>query len=194
MEGLEYRYAAPVVLATVGGMAAPYETWQTIGQFDVDRARNPRARRKREKVSRGAFADSLGKVEEGKREIKAFMAHQPERILGRTGNGSLKLHDTQDGLRFEISMPDTMDARDALALIERGDISASIGFLGRGSKIARGVDDTDGTEWQVLQDVDLYEISLTANPAYRGTVVSIRNAVIDTVTPFEWGWIEGTVS
>ena len=88
MEGLEYRYARPGRARDRGRHGRALRDVATIGQFDVDRARNPRARRKREKESRGAFADSLGKVEEGKREIKAFMAHQPERILGRTGNGS----------------------------------------------------------------------------------------------------------
>ena len=69
-------------------------------------------------------------------------------------------------------IPNTAYGRDIVALADRGDLGASIGFRKAGTKIARGVD-PDGTKWQVLKQIDLVEISLTANPAYRGTTANV---------------------
>ena len=172
MSDLEYRYAEPPPAGRVGGLAAPYERWETIGG-GRDRAGRPRPRR-REKIARGAFRDALGAVQEGKLEIKAFAAHMPERILGRTGNGTLQLFDAKDGLRFELLLPDTTDGRDMLALIQRGDLGASVGFLAPSAgAVASGKDAGDGTLWQVLKSIALREISLTASPAYKDTSVEL---------------------
>ena len=175
---MEYRYAELPPLATVGGLAAPYEKWQTLGRTDNDR-QGDGAGRVREKLAQGAFSVSLGEVAEGTREISAFAAHAPERVLGRTKGDTLRLRNTERGLEFELDLPDTTDGRDLLALIDRGHIGASIGFAEASTKIAKGVDEQDGTRWQVLQDVDLREISLTANPAYKDVGVGRVLALAD---------------
>ena len=181
---LEYRYADPVTLATVTAIVSPYERWQDMKGSDIERLsvgkreyqhRSPR--KGKEKVAKGAFRTILGLVETGKREIKAFMAHHAERIIGRTGNGTLKLRDTDQGLSFDLSLPDTTDGRDALTLIQRGDIGSSIGFVRKESELKTGFDESDQTYWQVFTQMDLREISLTASPAWKGTeVLTVRAA------------------
>ena len=173
---MQYRYAPAVAVASVGGVVVPYERWQTV-KDDRDRARGGGGRRVREKVARGSFSFALGEVTEGVREIKAFMEHTPGRILGRTGNNTLQLRDTEDGLLADILLPDTTDGRDALALIERGDIGMSMGFVESKNTVAAvGKGTEPRTDWRVLKKVDLREISLTPNPAYRGTRVEVRPA------------------
>ena len=166
---MQYRYCRAPSLGTVGGNAAPYETWQTVKD-----ERQYGGRRIREKLARGAFSFALGEVATGDREIKAFMAHEPNRILGRTGNGSLNLRDTEEGLLADLCLPDTGDGRDALALVERGDIAMSMGFKESGTTRVVGKGVEPRTDWNVLTKVNLREISLTPNPAYRGTQLSVR--------------------
>ena len=163
---MEYRYAEPTVVATVGGMVAPYERWQTLSSVPGRRAVGNR-RRVREKVAR------------------AYVSHQPEKILGRSDGRGLRLVDSDEGLRFEIDLPDTQDGRDLLELVQRGLIGSSIGFWRPGSAVATGVNDEDDSVWTVLQDVDLREISLTPNPAYDGTEVGVieRDAVPTPPSP-----------
>jgi HK97 family phage prohead protease len=102
-------------------------------------------------------------------DIVALYQHDPAAVLGRTPT-TLRLTKDTRGLAFELDPAPTTAGRDALALVQRGDITgASFGF--RTKKDAWKTD--GGTMVRELLDIEIAEISLTAFPAYRDTDVSI---------------------
>lgn len=76
-----------------------------------------------ETIARGAFQN----LSDG--GILFLRDHRQDRLLARTGAGTLTLTDEPRRLRYRAEMPDTSDGRDTLALVERGDYAgASVGF------------------------------------------------------------------
>ena len=107
-----------------------------------------------EKIAPGAFKNSLGG------DIRALWSHNTDIVLGRTVNDTLKLSEDDQGLKFELSLPDTSAGRDAFTLIKRGDVSGvSFGFGVKKDSWDRGSDGQPHT--RTLVDVDLLEISPT---------------------------------
>lgn len=125
----------------------------------------------RETIEPGAFKDSLTG------DIRALWQHDTARVLGRTKSGTLRLWEDDQGLAFELNPPDTQDGRDAVTLIERGDVDQmSFGF-----NVPPGGDswaeDEDGIPLRKLRAVSLMEISPVTWPAYPDTGVGVmRNA------------------
>jgi uncharacterized protein len=136
------------------GLAAPFNVATRIGDFT-------------EIILPGAFSASL----KSGRDILALADHDPKAVLARTRSGTLKLAEDSRGLAFEISLPDTTAARDALALAERGDLGGmSFGFL-----VPEGGEQWDGSR-RTLTAIDLHEISVvSAWPAYPETTVAARS-------------------
>jgi HK97 family phage prohead protease len=97
----------------------------------------------------------------------------PQLVLGRRSAGTLRLHEDQRGLAFEIDLPQTMAAADLLVSVERGDVrGASFAF-----STPKGGDKWEMRGGQVVRellDVDLHEITVTAQPAYLDTDVARR--------------------
>lgn len=110
-------------------------------------------------------------------DVRLLVDHSMQKLLGRTGSGSLKLSDDPLGVRFECSVPATSYGNDLLALMARGDVSkCSFGFT-----VPAGGDRfvTEGN--QVIREVsqlDLFEVSIltAADPAYTATSVNLRVA------------------
>ncbi len=121
----------------------------------------------RETIRAGAFANSL----RSNPDILALVDHDPGKVLGRSGSGSLILAEDQTGLRFELDLPDTQLGRDIAALSARGDI----GGMSFGFNVPEGGDEWHG-EVRTLKAVDLREISVVqAFPAYSGTSLAVRS-------------------
>jgi Escherichia/Staphylococcus phage prohead protease len=120
-------------------------------------------------IERGAFARTL---KEG--DARAFWNHNPDIVLGRVKNGTLQLSQDLLGLRVSITPPDTALIRDqVIAPIERGDVSQmSFGF-----RVPPGGDRwermADGTPRRVITEVELFEVSPVAMPAYSQTSISV---------------------
>ena len=120
-----------------------------------------------EVIRPGAFKASLAG-----HDIVAMIDHQPGRILGRTKSGTLRLREDEKGLAYEIDLPDTSEARDLLALAERGDL----GGMSFGFTVPEGGQRWAGNKTRELTRVDLHEISVIhAWPAYNGTSVEARH-------------------
>jgi HK97 family phage prohead protease len=128
-------------------------------------------------VMPGAFKRSLASA----RDPLALVQHMPQLVLGRRSAGTLSLSEDPRGLAFEIDVPDTTAARDLLVSVERGDVTgASFAFS----------TPAGGDRWQMrgeavireLLDVDLHEITITAQPAYLDTTVA-RRALEARATP-----------
>lgn len=118
-----------------------------------------------EKVSRDAFNDAIAD-----QNIMALFNHDPNKVLGRTGNGTLKLSIDETGLRYEIDLPDTATGNEVLELVNRGDISkSSFGF--------RTIEDSydKETNTRTLLKVELFDVSPVTYPAYDGTDVAVRS-------------------
>jgi uncharacterized protein len=121
-------------------------------------------------VKPGAFTRTL----KTDRDPLALVQHMPQLVLGRRSAGTLKLTEDVQGLAFEIDVPDTQTARDLLVSVERGDV--------RGASFAFSTP-AGGDRWEVrgdkvireLLDVDLHEITITAQPAYLDTTVARRS-------------------
>lgn len=129
----------------------------------------------RETILPGAFADSL------MGDIRALWQHDTAQVLGRTKAGSLRLWEDDNGLAFELTPPDTQTGRDAVTLIERGDVDQmSFGF-----NVPTGGDgwaeDDDGTPLRLLRKANLVEISPVTFPAYPDTAVAIMRSAPDWV-------------
>jgi HK97 family phage prohead protease len=125
----------------------------------------------REVIEPGAFKDSLAG------DIRALWQHDTARVLGRTKSGTLRLWEDDQGLAFELVPPNTSDGRDAITLIERGDVDQmSFGF-NVPPKGDTWSEDEDGIPLRTLRTVSLMEISPVTWPAYSDTGVGVmRNA------------------
>lgn len=121
-------------------------------------------------VRPGAFTRTL----KSDRDPLALVQHMPQLVLGRRSAGTLRLQEDQRGLAFEIDVPDTTAARDLLVSVERGDV--------RGASFAFTTP-AGGDRWEIrgdkmvreLIDVELHEITITAQPAYLDTSVARRS-------------------
>lgn len=141
----------------LSGYAAIFDSEAILGDF-VEVIRN------------GAFRTTL----ESGSNVRALYHHQGEALLGTTRSGTLSLREDGKGLAFELALPDTTHGRDLAVLVGRGDVAGcSFGFRVRDG----------GDRWQQrdtrlvreLTDVELIEITLTADPAYADTTVALRS-------------------
>lgn len=162
IEGLEVR-AKGDQPATILGHAALFDT-PSVYMMGF-----------KETIERGAFAESLSG------DIRALWQHDTARVLGRTKAGTLRLWEDDQGLAFELNPPDTQDGRDAVTLIERGDVDQmSFGF-----NVPPGGDswseDEDGIPLRSLRAVSLMEISPVTWAAYPQTGVGVMRSAPEWV-------------
>ncbi|MGH9636984.1 MAG: HK97 family phage prohead protease [Candidatus Angelobacter sp.] len=146
---------------TIAGLAAP---------FNVNSLPLPRGGTYyREKIAPGAFARSL-RGDNSAGDVLACYNHEPGKLLGRTASGTLRLEETDAGLAMEVDLPDTQLGREVHTLVRRGDIrGCSFGFAIRGQSW-----NADHSE-RTLTDIDLFEISPVAVPAYSSTHLEARS-------------------
>lgn len=119
-----------------------------------------------ERIAPGCFRASLA---DPKREIFAYMMHDPKQILARTSNGSLVLRDSADALRFRMQLDRNIQAhRDAFAAVKSGLLrEMSFGFHVDEDDYTDGTDN-DGKRCKIrtVKSGRLEEISLVHHPAY----------------------------
>lgn len=141
----------------IEGHAAVFDSWsETLGGIFPFK----------EKVRKGAFAESIGRD-----DIRALFNHDPNYVLGRNRAGTLELEEDDVGLRVRITPPDTSWARDITTSIRRGDISQmSIGFVVEDDEWSS----KDGIDTRELKKVRLFDVSPVTFPAYTATDVGVR--------------------
>jgi hypothetical protein len=123
-----------------------------------------------EVVDPGAFARTLS---EGA-DVRCLVEHDPARIVGRTKSRTLRVSTDTKGLRFECDLPDTSVARDLIISVERGDLDAcSFGFIAQKQEWLE--DSNTGEVTRTLLDVDLFDTSVVAYPAYLATTATVRS-------------------
>jgi len=122
----------------------------------------------REIIAPGAFRRTI-------REGNQFAIHYHDYadLLGSTRSGTLKLSEDPRGLCFELAVPDTSLGRDVHTLVKRGDLlHMSFSFLVNGYAGEKWRELSNGRLERTLLDVDLFEVSTVARPAYMDTKVS----------------------
>lgn len=141
----------------IEGHAAVFDSWsETLGGIFPFK----------EKVRKGAFAESIGRD-----DIRALFNHDPNYVLGRNRAGTLELVEDDVGLRVRITPPDTSWANDITTSIRRGDISQmSIGFVVEDDEWSS----SDGIDTRELKKVRLFDVSPVTFPAYTATDVGVR--------------------
>ena len=122
----------------------------------------------RERFAPGAFTQSLAADDQ-----RALWSHDMSRVLGRTGNGTLRLFEDEIGLRFELDLPNTTLGNDTYETIKRGDVDGvSFGFIPRKQEW----DETNESGViRTISDAELLEISPVAFPAYPDSAVAVRS-------------------
>lgn len=156
-ESLEVRSDEEKMI--VKGYALKFGTWsKNLGGF-------------KETVSRSALENTPLK------DVRALFNHDPQKVLGRTTNESLKLYIDDVGLRFECELPNTTYARDLYENLKVGNIDkCSYGF-----RVAKNGDEVrydkeEGIYKRTVNKISkLAEISVVSFPAYEDTVASVRS-------------------
>lgn len=117
----------------------------------------------------GAFSKSIKD-----KDIRALWNHDDSEVLGRTGNGTLKLLEDAHGLAVEIDPSKTAIAQDRVETIRRGDVNQmSIGFVT--IQDLWTVKGKDGIDTRELLEIDLWEVSPVTFPAYPQTSIALRS-------------------
>ena len=111
-------------------------------------------------------------------DIFALFNHADGMVLGRTGAGTLKLDLREDGLYYEINVPNTVAGNELLEHIKRGEMyGTSFAFSlpsdGTGEVWSKG---EDGNIYRDITNIEfIWEISPVFEPAYPTTTVSARS-------------------
>lgn len=165
--GIEVRDAAGSDgrIGTLTGYAAVFNSLsEDLGGF-------------REMIRPGAFKESLGRGD----DIRALVGHDSTMIIGRRSAKTLDISEDERGLKVEIAVPDTTAGRDLLVSVRRGDInSMSFGFNTVKDEWSRSNMQGDIVYRRELIQVDLFEISAVAFPAYHESSVQERSLLLGT--------------
>lgn len=134
-----------------------------------------------EEIDPGAFgangADGLLDLGPHTRVI-ARSEHDSRMLLGTTDAGTLRLSVDDNGLRYEVDLPDTTAGRDAAALAKRGDYRFS-SFAFRLVEDPTWREDEDDRLVRRLMNVKVIDVAPVANPAYWGASVGMRDFAPD---------------
>ncbi|MFD1398651.1 HK97 family phage prohead protease [Lacticaseibacillus suilingensis] len=106
-------------------------------------------------------------------DIRALFDHDTGKVLGRTSAGTMTLRKDDKGLFGTVEInDDDPEALSIYAKVKRGDVSqASFGFFIKDQDIEKRDDGWHNT----LTDVDLFEVSVVAFPAYETTEIGARS-------------------
>ena len=127
----------------------------------------------REKIEPGAFKAAI-KIS----DARALFNHNPDYVLGRQSNETLRLKEDDKGLYMEVDPPDTQFIRDlVIAPIERGDIrEQSFGFIVESDKWENLDEKSDKEPIRtILKIAELFDVSPVTFPAYPDTAVAVRS-------------------
>ncbi len=144
----------------IAGTAAVYNKETTIGRF-------------RELIKPGAFARLLNE----KPDVVGAFNHDWNKVLGRTTAGTLRLHDTAEGLEYEIDVnQEDGEAMSAYAKVKRGDVKhSSFAFTVRAEEWQKA-EEKGGLPLRSVVEVDeLFDVSPVTFPAYPTTTASVRS-------------------
>ena len=137
----------------ISGYAAVFNSKTTISDWFT------------EEIEPGAFSRSISE-----NDIRGLFNHNWDHVLGRTKSGTLQLSEDDHGLKFEIELPNTSTARDLAESMERGDIDqCSFGFYPTVDTWNYDVEPAH----RILNEVELFEISVVSIPAYDDTEASV---------------------
>jgi Escherichia/Staphylococcus phage prohead protease len=127
----------------------------------------------KEQIAPGAFAGVLDT------DVRALMNHDPNEVLGRTKSGTLRLHDEERGLRFELDLPDSPSGENVRTAISRGDID------GASFRFDVGTEDWSGDVRTVKTVKALHDVSIGTYPAYPAASIELRTRPPKEETPME---------
>jgi HK97 family phage prohead protease len=124
----------------------------------------------RERIAPGAFTRTLKE----RPDVVMLLNHDSGRVLGRAGAHTLSLREDRAGLYFALTVdPTTPEGQTALGTVGRQDVrGCSFGFQVRAETWDDG---GDRLPLRTITDVDLYELTLTAFPAYETTSAGLRS-------------------
>lgn len=123
----------------------------------------------REQLAPGCFTRTLKENP----DVLMVLNHDYGRVLGRTTARTLELREDRTGLWFSLTPdPTTPSGAESIGTVRRGDVrGCSFSFRVRAE---RWEDGGDRLPLRTLEDVDLYEVTLTGVPAYPTTTASLR--------------------
>lgn len=123
-----------------------------------------------ERVARTAFDGAL-------QDVRALINHDENLLLGRQASGTLRVEVDDQGLAFEVELPDTQYARDLRTLVARGDLTgASFGFIPGKESWSRA---SDGRALRTHDSIkEVMDVSVATFPAYEGAGVRLRALTI----------------
>ncbi|QQS08683.1 MAG: HK97 family phage prohead protease [Phycisphaerales bacterium] len=161
--GVELREAGDAKdgrIATLQGYAALFDSKsEDLGGFV-------------ETIRAGAFKTSLDRGD----DIRALVGHNTDLVIGRRTAKTLDISEDKKGLKVEIAVPDTSAGRDLVVSVKRGDITGmSFGFATVEDEWTRKTENARTVYFRELIEVDLFEVSAVAFPAYPETSVEARN-------------------
>jgi len=134
------------------GYAAVFNSETDLGAF-------------REVIKPGAFDDVMSN------DVRALINHDPNLVLGRTTNGTLKLEQDERGLKYRVELGKQQYAKDFYESVKRGDISQS--------SFAFTIDKQSWNEERTVRSVDkvrqLLDVSPVTYPAYSAATVQARD-------------------
>jgi HK97 family phage prohead protease len=107
-------------------------------------------------------------------DVHALYNHDSSMVLGRSRAGTLRVAPDAVGLKFEIDIPATSYGANLWLSLQRGDVTgASFGFTIGQEEWSQ---DLAGHPVRTITEVkQLFEVSITAMPAYGDTSVAIAS-------------------
>jgi len=164
---MERRYTPGVIEArqedagmTIVGHASMFDTPYELYGF-------------KEQVKRGAFKKSLKEA-----DVAALWNHDPNVVLGRNRSGTLRLSEDDNGLHYEVDLPNTQSARDLYTLIERGDIYQSSFSFEIVKEDWEFPEESDrDLPHRTIREVRLFDVSPVTYPASPTTDVDVARAI-----------------
>lgn len=110
-------------------------------------------------------------------DVRALFNHDPNFVLGRTTNGTLKLEIDDVGLRYEITPSDSQIIRDLVYTpIKRGDVNqSSFGFIVTSEDSEWERRDEGPWKRTITNIRELFDVSPVTFPAYRQTEATARS-------------------
>jgi len=130
-----------------------------------------------EQLDPAAFDEVLDRSDT---DATSLINHDPAMLLGRQSSGTLRLKSDDEGLAFEVTLPDTSYANDLRKLVARGDMTgASFGFIPDLDK-STWTRAADGSQVHTINAVSyLRDVGPVTFPAYSGTGVALRSYDFD---------------